>query len=114
MFPSWAYGVGWILWLLVPLLTVGLTKMSASNGNISKEDYEADARRREGGTYYTEMVWELLGRADKDIEHVTALIVEEADSDKRSKLANLLASRNQDKDAYHRMLRYKREGTGDD
>ena len=99
--------------LAASLLAVGIMKMPGSNGSASKEELLADVRRREGGTYYSELVWELLGRADKDIEHVTTLIVEEADSDKRSKLANLLASRNQDKDAYHRMLRFKKEGFGD-
>ena len=113
MIPNWLYGLGWIIGLLTPMMAIGLLMMNTGNGLLNRDEFKDDARRIEGGTVYTDLVWELIGETQRSLDLFVDHLIEAEDVETKRLLANEIKSKQRVLETLNRMLRFKK-GAGED
>jgi hypothetical protein len=96
--PGWLWTIAWAIWLAAPAVVMGLAR--------GREEFDADARRLEGGTIYQDVVWELKGEAERSLRRLLDLMMA-AKPDQQKVIAEEIEAQQRNMDRIHRLLHFK-------
>lgn len=100
---GWLWWIAWAIWAAGPALALGLTMRQ-------RNEYEADQRRLEGGTIYTDIVWEIKGEAERSLRRLLGLMIASKDKGQQETLAEEIQAQQRNMERVNRLLHFKRRG----
>jgi len=96
--PQWVWLAAWAVWAAIPAAVMGL----------SREEFDADARRKEGGTIYQDIVWEIKGEEERALRGLLDLMIALKDTAHKERVSDVIMAQHRNIERLNRLLRFKK------